>query len=255
MINLLSLPFEVLLLVLEYLCLEDIIKLRRVCKTFYNKVLNSYLLRNIILKDKQTLLDSHIIKLILKSTSVKTLDIFRCQNICGDFTQVLNLKKFHKLTVLIISYTNFTDENLRYLLKETPSLLTLWINDCQFISDNSIDAICKLKFLNELKIGTQHISPMGVLKIVSNCKVIKTLDTDGIVLNGTEFKQLAELGKHLECLDVSGSIICDDDLLSCYQNLKGLKTLIMIDCLVTNQTRNILLAEIPGLKLYILPGY
>ena len=157
-----------------------------------------------------------------------------------------------------IAHTRFTDDNLCAILKATPSLLTLWINDCPLISDISVDAICQLKVLQELKIGTAEkgISADGLLKIVFQCKLLSNVDFgDGIVLDGNMFQQLVKMGQNIEVLDASESEISDDDLIKCYKHLRKMKLIILIDCQVTTHGKEMLQAKMPGLNIFIEPYF
>lgn len=131
-------------------------------------------------------------------------------------------------------------------------------NDCPFITDNSVNCICDLKFLTTLKIGStiNGISVDGLLKIVFHCNTLNNLDiSNGIILDGQQFQKLVKSGTSLEFLDISGSEVSDYDLVSCILYLKKLKTLIVIDCHVSLSGKTIVQNKIPGINIYILPQF
>lgn len=136
--------------------------------------------------------------------------------------------------------------------EKSPLLHTLWINDCSNIDDNSVDIICHLEHLKELKIGAANISVQGLLKIVSSCNSLCYLDTDGIVLDGNEFRELIISGHSLEILDITGSIINDEDLLQCCEYLKQIKSLIIMDCVISTYVKDRIQNKIPGLVIVTL---
>ena len=130
---LLSLPSELLLAILKYLSLEDLVKLRVVCKKLYNLVFDSYLLKHFTIYNNSRLTDLIISNILKHSSYVEFLDLFRCINIHGDFTKLIDLLKLRPLKVLNVAYTQFTNENVCTVQNVASILSKLWINDCSFM--------------------------------------------------------------------------------------------------------------------------
>ena len=87
---LLSLPSELLLAILKYLSLEDLVKLRVVCKKLYSLVFDSYLLKHFTIYNNSRLTDLIISNNLKHSSYVEFFDLFPCINIHGDFTKFID---------------------------------------------------------------------------------------------------------------------------------------------------------------------
>ena len=130
---LLSLPSELLLESLAYLSLEDVVKLRVVCKKLYSLFVYSYLLKHFTIYNNSILTNLIISNILKHSSYVEFLDLFRCINIHGDFTKFVDLLKLRPLKVLNMAHTQFTDGNVCTVLNVASILSELWINDCSFM--------------------------------------------------------------------------------------------------------------------------
>ena len=130
---LLSLPSELLLESLAYLSLEDVVKLRVVCKKLYSLFVYSYLLKHFTIYNNSILTDLIISNILKHPSYVDFFYLFRCINIHGDFTKFINILKLRPLKVLNVVHTQFTDENVCTVLNVASILSELWINDCSFM--------------------------------------------------------------------------------------------------------------------------
>jgi hypothetical protein len=88
---LLSLPSELLLASLTYLSLEDLVKLRVVCKKLYSLCFFSYLLKHFTIYNNSILTNLIISNILKHSSYVDIFDLFRCIHIHGDFTKFINI--------------------------------------------------------------------------------------------------------------------------------------------------------------------
>ena len=166
------------------------------CVKNFSLVFDSYLLKHFTIYNNSRLTDLIISNILRHSSCVEFLDLFRCINIHGDFTKLIDLLKLRPLKVLNVVHTQFTDENVCTVLNAASILSELWINHCSFITDNSVNCICDLKFLTTLKIeSTIHgISVDGLLRIVIHCNTLSNLDiSNRIILGGQQFQKTNQI--------------------------------------------------------------
>lgn len=148
------------------------------------------------------------------NSEISELAITDWKGTSEELSNLFGKLKNSKLRYLSFPGSGLTDEDLAYIIKNTPNLRGLNVSN-NLVSNKSVEKIVKLKSLESLNIGGNVLTNSGLKALLQNASINKNL-REFYYENSLEFdsKQFIDnMPKNLEVLWIPEVLLRDDDVI------------------------------------------
>ena len=187
--NIVELPNEVLNMILSYLDLKTLFKLRSTCTTFYNVCSDEFLFKRIDLQPYWYLVDDNFIDVLAKLTRKTThLNMSWTKLKTCDSLERLLVGSADTLQVLMLESCSFLDgQMLQIVTANCHQLIKLSLKSCTNISNlkdpvkDAFSSIKNLKHLETLNLYRTQCSQDAIVEILFSCTKLRHLNLGSCV--------------------------------------------------------------------------